>query len=81
LLTCLDADTLIIEGLLVGDVAVNRLELREKGTLRGNVSCKSLDLGPRASMFGQIHIDNNNKDEEEEQRNVPLLGINIYKSH
>ena len=57
---------LIIEGLVIGDIAVNRLELREKGTLRGNVSCKSLDLGPRASMFGQIHVDNNQEDEEEQ---------------
>lgn len=52
----LNISTVLIEGKVVGNIKVESLTLRSTAIVHGDVTCKSLESSPAATIVGQLHV-------------------------
>ncbi len=45
----------IIEGVLIGNVSSDRLIMKGRASLQGDVRCGSVQMGPHTTMIGQMY--------------------------
>jgi len=49
--------TVVIEGTVLGDIQAHNLILRGHASVTGNVRCSTVEMGPQATMIGQMKSD------------------------
>ena len=60
--------TVVIEGVVFGSIEAQRLILRGRASVTGNVQCSSVEMGPQSTMIGQMKSIH----EEKSESSIPL---------
>ena len=45
------------EGKVIGNITVERLEIRGKASIYGNITCKSIKIDPSATVVGKVNVN------------------------
>jgi len=53
----IDMGVIHCEGKILGNITVERLEIRGKASIFGNITCKSMKLDPSATVVGQVNVN------------------------
>jgi cytoskeletal protein CcmA (bactofilin family) len=69
--------TIVIEGTVVGDITAHNLVLRGHASVTGNVRCSTVEMGPQATMIGQMKSDPTEQVEVKAAAFQPLQKNNI----